>query len=153
MPKDPATKSAIDTTTDKMDQKLSADEQRLFRLYGKLPNKKDLLQNKLKVRLSLHLPIYGYILYHSCALTYPAPGAQVLRQRRLCPLQSRQGLRRRDHLHRPRAPRPGEDPAHDPRHVHAQRQSRSERSGYQGRGRRQSRQGGQLPAPRVEPAP
>jgi hypothetical protein len=28
---------------------LSADEQRLFRLYGKLPNKKDLLQNKLKV--------------------------------------------------------------------------------------------------------
>jgi hypothetical protein len=31
-------------------QALSADEQRLFRLYGKLPNKKDLLQNKLKVR-------------------------------------------------------------------------------------------------------
>ncbi|KAH0842835.1 hypothetical protein AYO21_10969 [Fonsecaea monophora] len=30
--------------------KLSADEQRLFRLYGKLPNKKDLLQNKLKER-------------------------------------------------------------------------------------------------------
>lgn len=30
-------------------QKLSADEARLFRLYGKLPNKKDLLQNKLKV--------------------------------------------------------------------------------------------------------
>jgi cAMP-regulated phosphoprotein/endosulfine conserved region len=30
-------------------QSLSADEQRLFRLYGKLPNKKDLLQNKLKV--------------------------------------------------------------------------------------------------------
>jgi len=29
---------------------LSADEQRLFRLYGKLPNKKDLLQNKLKER-------------------------------------------------------------------------------------------------------
>jgi hypothetical protein len=29
-------------------QSLSADEQRLFRLYGKLPNKKDLLQNKLK---------------------------------------------------------------------------------------------------------
>jgi hypothetical protein len=31
-------------------QSLSPDEQRLFRLYGKLPNKKDLLQNKLKVR-------------------------------------------------------------------------------------------------------
>lgn len=31
-------------------QSLSADEQRLFRLYGKLPNKKDLLQNKLKER-------------------------------------------------------------------------------------------------------
>ncbi|KAF2204711.1 Endosulfine-domain-containing protein, partial [Delitschia confertaspora ATCC 74209] len=30
--------------------KLTADEQRLFRLYGKLPNKKDLLQNKLKER-------------------------------------------------------------------------------------------------------
>ncbi|KAL9115432.1 MAG: hypothetical protein Q9227_000753 [Pyrenula ochraceoflavens] len=27
---------------------LSPDEQRLFRLYGRLPNKKDLLQNKLK---------------------------------------------------------------------------------------------------------
>jgi len=30
--------------------KLSPDEQRLFKLYGKLPNKKDLLQNKLKER-------------------------------------------------------------------------------------------------------
>jgi len=30
--------------------KLSPDEQRLFRLYGKVPNKKDLLQNKLKER-------------------------------------------------------------------------------------------------------
>ena len=30
---------------------MSADEQRLFRLYGKLPNKKDLLQNKLKVSI------------------------------------------------------------------------------------------------------
>lgn len=30
-------------------QSFSADEQRLFRMYGKLPNKKDLLQNKLKV--------------------------------------------------------------------------------------------------------
>ncbi|KAF1811119.1 Endosulfine-domain-containing protein [Eremomyces bilateralis CBS 781.70] len=29
---------------------LSPEEQRLFRLYGKLPNKKDLLQNKLKER-------------------------------------------------------------------------------------------------------
>jgi len=29
---------------------LSPDEQRLFRLYGKLPNKSDLLQNKLKER-------------------------------------------------------------------------------------------------------
>ncbi|KAF2490996.1 Endosulfine-domain-containing protein [Lophium mytilinum] len=31
-------------------QTLTPDEQRLFRLYGKLPNKKDLLQNKLKER-------------------------------------------------------------------------------------------------------
>lgn len=29
---------------------MTADEQRLFRLYGKLPNRKDLLQNKLKER-------------------------------------------------------------------------------------------------------
>lgn len=33
-------------------QKMSPDEAKLFRLYGKLPNKKDLLQNKLKVRCS-----------------------------------------------------------------------------------------------------
>ena len=32
---------------------MSADEAKLFRLYGKLPNKKDLLQNKLKVCLPL----------------------------------------------------------------------------------------------------
>jgi len=30
--------------------KMSEEEQRLFRLYGKLPNRKDLLQNKLKER-------------------------------------------------------------------------------------------------------
>jgi len=35
-----------------MEQKLSEQEAKLFRLYGKLPNKKDLLQNKLKVRLA-----------------------------------------------------------------------------------------------------
>jgi hypothetical protein len=34
-------------------QKMSPDEARLFRLYGKLPNKKDLLQNKLKVSSAL----------------------------------------------------------------------------------------------------
>lgn len=28
---------------------MTEEEQKLFRLYGKLPNKKDLLQNKLKV--------------------------------------------------------------------------------------------------------
>jgi hypothetical protein len=38
-------------------QKMSADEQRLFRLYGKVPNKKDLLQNKLKV--STIAPLIG----------------------------------------------------------------------------------------------
>jgi len=31
-------------------QSLSEEEAKLFRLYGKLPNKKDLLQNKLKER-------------------------------------------------------------------------------------------------------
>jgi hypothetical protein len=30
-------------------QSLSPDEQRLLRLYGKMPTKKDVLQNKLKV--------------------------------------------------------------------------------------------------------
>lgn len=34
-------------------QSLTEEEQKLFRLYGKLPNKKDLLQNKLKVSPSL----------------------------------------------------------------------------------------------------
>lgn len=38
---------------------MSADEAKLFRLYGKLPNKKDLLQNKLKVRLRLILPLFA----------------------------------------------------------------------------------------------
>jgi hypothetical protein len=38
---------------------MTADEQRLFRLYGKLPNRKDLLQNKLKVTpLSPSLPTF-----------------------------------------------------------------------------------------------
>ncbi|KAI9867317.1 MAG: hypothetical protein M1813_009595 [Trichoglossum hirsutum] len=40
----PHQKNKIDVSS------LSADEQRLFRLYGKLPNKRDLLQNKLKER-------------------------------------------------------------------------------------------------------
>jgi hypothetical protein len=31
---------------------MSEQEAKLFRLYGKLPNKKDLLQNKLKVRFT-----------------------------------------------------------------------------------------------------
>ena len=33
-------------------QSLSEEEQKVFRLYGKLPNKKDLFQNKLKVNLA-----------------------------------------------------------------------------------------------------
>lgn len=37
-------------------QSLSPEEQRLFRLYGKMPNKKDVLQNKLKVSYMLPLP-------------------------------------------------------------------------------------------------
>lgn len=40
------------------EQSLNEEEQKLFRLYGKLPNKKDLLQNKLKV-LS-HLNCYFF---------------------------------------------------------------------------------------------
>lgn len=62
-------------------QSLSADEQRLFRMYGKLPNKKDLLQNKLKVNI-FHL---FYIRPLSCDC-FPLPqsvntsiGTQVFR--------------------------------------------------------------------------
>ena len=44
-----------DRIADAAAQKLSADEQRLFRLYGKLPNKKDLLQNKLKVPILIQV--------------------------------------------------------------------------------------------------
>jgi len=47
-------------------QSMSADEQRLFRMYGKLPNKKDLLQNKLKV--SLYIPP---ISIHQPSLLHP----------------------------------------------------------------------------------
>ena len=36
--------------TDLSPQKLTEEEQKLFRLYGKLPNKKDLLKNKLSER-------------------------------------------------------------------------------------------------------
>jgi hypothetical protein len=43
-------------------QTLSPDEQRLFRLYGKLPNKKDLLQNKLKVRFRTFKPPVSTVL-------------------------------------------------------------------------------------------
>ena len=34
-------------------QSLSEEEQKVFRLYGKLPDRKDLLANKLKVRVAL----------------------------------------------------------------------------------------------------
>lgn len=36
---------------------MSPEEAKLFRLYGKLPNKKDLLQNKLKVSFHQHLSL------------------------------------------------------------------------------------------------
>lgn len=52
-------------------QKLSPEEARLFRLYGKLPNKKDLLQNKLKVRLPLSHPL------RRSSLTARPAGTQV----------------------------------------------------------------------------
>ena len=42
--------SVATTKLTKNEQQLSEEEQKLFRLYGKLPNKKDLLQNKLKER-------------------------------------------------------------------------------------------------------
>lgn len=36
-------------------QSMTEEEQKAFRLYGKLPNRKDLMANKLKVRPSEHL--------------------------------------------------------------------------------------------------
>jgi len=85
-------------------QAMSPDEQRLFRMYGKLPDKKNLLQNKLKVQLSFpHLPSFG-IAANSHAQTKTGPRAQILRQRRLRPQQSRQGRRRGRHQHRRRTP-------------------------------------------------
>ncbi|KAI4245128.1 MAG: hypothetical protein L6R40_002727 [Gallowayella cf. fulva] len=42
----PLQKNKVDVSS------LSEEEQKLFRLYGKLPNKKDLLQNKLKSHFS-----------------------------------------------------------------------------------------------------
>jgi len=53
-------------------QSLSEEEQKLFRLYGKLPNRKDIVGNKLKVRLPL-------LLLFPLRLTFPrTAGAQVL---------------------------------------------------------------------------
>jgi len=44
-------------------QALSPDEQRLFRMYGKLPDKKNLLQHKLKVsRPNLHSFHLSFVL-------------------------------------------------------------------------------------------
>lgn len=71
----PGVPSALDTASNTMAQKLTADEQRLLRLYGKLPNKKDLLQNKLKVRLPFPA---ASPFYRSLANTCPPPGTQVL---------------------------------------------------------------------------
>jgi hypothetical protein len=44
---------------------LSEEEQKLFRLYGKLPSKKDILQNKLKVSHSVPLVPTGEKLISS----------------------------------------------------------------------------------------
>lgn len=38
--------------TNLFNQSLNEEEQKLFRLYGKLPNKKDILQKKLEVRIA-----------------------------------------------------------------------------------------------------
>lgn len=57
-------------------QSLSPDEQRLLRMYGKIPNKKDLLQNKLKVRQPF---LRSYFLGKSTLYpTNPCPASQVV---------------------------------------------------------------------------
>jgi hypothetical protein len=121
---------------------MSPEEAKLFRLYGKLPNKKDLLQNKLKVCF-MHKGSTT-----RCLLILPL-GAQVLRQWRLRPLQGWQGFRCRRHPSRPRAPQPREDPAHGPAHT-SQRTSACQRrpEGWQ-----PIKGGRHFPAPRDKPEP
>lgn len=118
---------------------MTADEQRLFRLYGKLPNKKDLLQNKLKVSFSPTKPVLA------TNPIFPA-GAQILRQRRLRSLQSRQSLRHRRHLHRSRTPCSREDPSHRT----TQPTQRQPQWSGQGSREQQPRQGAQFSSPRDE---
>ena len=131
---------------------MSPEEAKLFRLYGKLPNKKDLLQNKLKVSLRCTpataappRPLHP----RATELTTHTAGAQVLRQRRLRPLQGRQGLGRWRHPGRPRAPQPREDPAHGP--VHTRQRTDPYGRGHEGR---QPVEGGRhFPPPRDKPEP
>jgi hypothetical protein len=81
-------------------QAMSPDEQRLFRMYGKLPDKKNLLQNKLKV--FSFLPLHHLLHTQLTHKQQTGSRAQILRQRRLRPQQSRQSRRR--HQHRRRTP-------------------------------------------------
>jgi hypothetical protein len=83
-------------------QAMSPDEQRLFRMYGKLPDKKNLLQNKLKV--FPFLPLHPLLHTQLTQTRKTGSRAQILRQRRLRPQQSRQSRRRRRHQHRRRTP-------------------------------------------------
>ena len=70
---------------------MTEEEQKIFRLYGKVPNTKDLLQNKLKVSSTDPL---SFSQSHNYQL-----GTQVFRQRRLCSFKGGQGLRRWRDLH------------------------------------------------------
>lgn len=74
-------------------QSLTEEEQKLFRLYGKLPDKKNLLGNKLKVSSSQHRVRPSFPFSSISPSPFPShlrTGTKILRLRRLRPLQSRQ---------------------------------------------------------------
>jgi hypothetical protein len=59
---------------------MTPEEQKLFRLYGKMPNKKDLLQNKLKVSWNPSSPALRPLSGNLMLTTFPPlPGAEILR--------------------------------------------------------------------------
>lgn len=62
--------------THSLSQSLSEEEQKLFRLYGKLPNRKDIVGNKLKVRCGCMHERSAQLL--TDAWRHCTAGAQVL---------------------------------------------------------------------------
>ena len=61
-------------------QKLSEEEQKIFRLYGKMPNTKDLLQNKFKVRPLHSNTMIAFLPWR------PRPTSTTISPKTTCPL-------------------------------------------------------------------